>query len=132
MNEPIIDICHTKDVHFLAIWPGDLTQVLDYNVCALYWVREHDIRKEYEMLVLIADRIANLSAETPDQLIPIIERMFPHLRAVGHPVVNDNGKRDIFESWFAYADDEGVREVNSNYKKYGYMLEVPNNLIPIG
>ncbi|MNZ13299.1 hypothetical protein D3C78_301920 [compost metagenome] len=126
-----LEICHVGDVHVVAIWPGDGIVSDDYTVYSLYHTGRHHVEMEKDMVLLFADRVANLSAPTPAELIPQVERLFPHLKNVGCPVVNDNGQRSTFETWTVYADDEGLKHVNAHPGEYGYMLDIPDNVTPI-
>lgn len=118
-----------SDVNVLAIWPDGHPTKIAYMVSVIHSTPSGLPVGEEDMVVTFAGRVVNLWADTPEQLVPLVEKCFPHLRAVGHPISMEDGS--VFDVWHFYADATGARAISDNQKDHGWRLPYPDNVHPI-
>lgn len=130
MNVPTtLVFLKASDVHALAIWNDSSPEKIGYMVSVIHSTPTGLPVSEEDMVVTIADRVVNLWADTPEQLKPLIEKCFPHLKAVGHPIATDHPH--VFDTWYFYTDGIGARAISPHPDTYGYRLPYPDNVTPI-
>lgn len=129
MRNQKIELLRSTDVHVLAVWTNSDTGNTSYVVSPIHCVHTGHPNVGEDIVVIYDELVANLHANTAEELFPIVEKTFPHLRSVGTPINIED--QEVLDTWHFYADDIGIKNLLDDAASYGYRLPYPDNVHPI-
>lgn len=124
-----ISLLRPTDVHILVVWTNADTDNTSYVVSPIHCVSTGLPNAGEDIVVISDELVANLHANTAEELFPVVEKTFPHLRSVGTPINIED--QEVLDTWNLYADNIGVKHLLDNAEAYGYRLPYPDNVHPI-